>query len=88
MQIRCHRLLCEMEAYRDGLGAKDAQIQVKKFSSKHYMSHKRVPEHVEHINYLFRQVYIIAAELGRSNNNISINFENFSKSLLGICSPH
>jgi hypothetical protein len=35
-----------MEAYGDGLGAKDAQIQVKKFSSKHYTSHRRVPEHV------------------------------------------
>ena len=35
-----------MEAYGDGLGAKDAQIQVKKFSSKRYTSHRRIPEHV------------------------------------------
>jgi hypothetical protein len=28
-----------MEAYGDGLGAKDAQIQAKKFSSEHYKSH-------------------------------------------------
>jgi hypothetical protein len=33
-----------MEAYQSGLGARDAQIQVKKFSSKHYASHQRVPE--------------------------------------------
>ncbi|KIL57128.1 hypothetical protein M378DRAFT_1031360 [Amanita muscaria Koide BX008] len=41
-----HRMKRWMEAYKDGLGAKDAQIQVKKFSSKHYTSHRRVPEHV------------------------------------------
>jgi len=35
-----------MEAYRGGLGAKEAQIQVKKFSSKCYTSHGRVPEQV------------------------------------------
>lgn len=35
-----------MEAYRDGLGAKEAQIHVKKFSSKHYTSHRRVPNRV------------------------------------------
>ncbi|KAF8236655.1 hypothetical protein L208DRAFT_1525019 [Tricholoma matsutake] len=33
-----------MEAYGDGLGVKDAQIQVKKFSSKCYTSHRRIPE--------------------------------------------
>ena len=31
-----------MEAYGDGLGAKDTQMQVKKFSSRCYMSHRRV----------------------------------------------
>ncbi|KAF8237753.1 hypothetical protein L208DRAFT_1388659 [Tricholoma matsutake] len=41
-----HRMKQWMEAYGDGLGAKDAQIQVKKFSSKCYMSHRRIPEHV------------------------------------------
>jgi hypothetical protein len=35
-----------MEAYGDGLGAKEAQMQVKKFSSKHYTSHRRVPKRV------------------------------------------
>ena len=35
-----------MESYGDGLGAKDAQFQVKKFSSKRYTSHRGVPERV------------------------------------------
>jgi hypothetical protein len=35
-----------MEAYRDGLDAKKAQIQVKAFSSRRYASHRRVPEQV------------------------------------------
>jgi hypothetical protein len=35
-----------IEAYGDSLGAKDAQIQVKKFSSKRYTSHRRVPKRV------------------------------------------
>jgi len=41
-----HRMKRWMEAYRGGLGAKDAQIQVKKFSSRRYASHRRVPERV------------------------------------------
>ncbi|KAF8228642.1 hypothetical protein L208DRAFT_1290586 [Tricholoma matsutake] len=41
-----HRMKRWMEAYGDGLGAKDAQIQVKKFSSKRYTSHRRIPERV------------------------------------------
>ena len=42
-----HRMRRWMEAYGDGLGgAKDAQIMVKKFSSKRYTSHRRVPEAV------------------------------------------
>ena len=53
-----------MEAYGVAWGAKDAQIQVKKFSSKCYTSHRRVSQGC--INSLFRQVYIIAAESGRS----------------------
>jgi hypothetical protein len=32
-----------------GLQAKDAQVQVKAFSSKKYMSHRRVPETVAHV---------------------------------------
>ncbi len=39
-----HRMKRWMEAYRSGLGAKDAQKQVKKFSSRRYTSHRRVPE--------------------------------------------
>jgi hypothetical protein len=35
-----------MEAYRGGLDAKQAQIQVKAFSSRRYTSHRRVPERV------------------------------------------
>ena len=34
------------ETMDGGLEAKEAQIQVKKFSSKHYTSHRRVPERV------------------------------------------
>jgi hypothetical protein len=39
-----HRMKRWMDAYRSGLGAKEAQIQVRKFSSKRYSSHRRVPE--------------------------------------------
>lgn len=41
-----HRMQRWMEAYRDGLGAKDAQKQVKKFSSTRYTSHRRIPERI------------------------------------------
>jgi hypothetical protein len=39
-----HRMIRWMEAYRSGLTAKDAQFQVKAFSSRQYKSHRRVPE--------------------------------------------
>jgi hypothetical protein len=39
-----HHMIWWMEAYRGGLGAKDAQIKVKEFSSKLYTSHRRIPE--------------------------------------------
>jgi predicted transcriptional regulator len=39
-----HRVKRWMEAYRSGLNAKDAQIQVKSFSSYKYKSHRRIPE--------------------------------------------
>jgi hypothetical protein len=39
-----HRMIRWMEAYRSGLGAKDAQAQVTKFSSRMYKSHRRVGE--------------------------------------------
>ena len=39
-----HRMVQWMEAYKSGLGAKDAQVRVKVFSSKMYKSHRRVPE--------------------------------------------
>jgi len=41
-----HRMIRWMDAYRRGLGAKEAQSQVKKFSSKRYTSHRRVPDAV------------------------------------------
>ena len=40
---RTHRWIA---AYKDGLGAKDAQKRVRDFSSKKYKSHRRVPETV------------------------------------------
>ena len=39
-----HRMYRWMDAYRDGLSACDAQFKVKAFSSRKYMSHRRVPE--------------------------------------------
>lgn len=39
-----HRMVRWMDAYREGLGAKDAQFKVKQFSSHKYASHRRVPE--------------------------------------------
>jgi hypothetical protein len=39
-----HRVIRWMEAYRSGLSAKDAQVQVKAFSSYKYRSHRRIPE--------------------------------------------
>jgi len=41
-----HRMVRWIEAYRNGLGAKEAQSQVKQFSSRQYKSHRRVPETV------------------------------------------
>ncbi|KAH9913281.1 uncharacterized protein B0H18DRAFT_888533, partial [Fomitopsis serialis] len=39
-----HRTVRWTEAYRSGLGVKEAQFEVKRFSSKRYTSHRRVPE--------------------------------------------
>ncbi|KAJ3747056.1 hypothetical protein DFH05DRAFT_1377744, partial [Lentinula detonsa] len=39
-----HRMVRWMEAYRSGMDAKEAQFQVRAFSSKKYKSHRRVPE--------------------------------------------
>ncbi|KAF9552830.1 hypothetical protein CPC08DRAFT_646425 [Agrocybe pediades] len=41
-----NRMLRWMDAYKDGLSAKEAQMRVKTFSSKRYKSHRRVPERV------------------------------------------
>ncbi|KAI0354346.1 hypothetical protein OH77DRAFT_1549785 [Trametes cingulata] len=41
-----HRSLRWMEAYESGLSSKDAQFQVKAFSSRKYKSHRRIPETV------------------------------------------
>ncbi|KDQ30052.1 hypothetical protein PLEOSDRAFT_1036066 [Pleurotus ostreatus PC15] len=39
-----HRMYRWMDAYRGGLGAKDAQTHVRKYSSTVYKSHRRIPE--------------------------------------------
>jgi len=39
-----HRAWRFIDAYTNGLDAKDAQKQVKAFSSRRYKSHRRVPE--------------------------------------------
>ena len=41
-----HQMKRWMEAYQGGLGAKQAQIQVRNFSSRCYTSHRRVPERI------------------------------------------
>ena len=33
-----------IDAYGEGLGTKDAQVKVKKFSSTKYKAHRRIPE--------------------------------------------
>ncbi|KAG1850739.1 hypothetical protein C8R48DRAFT_750082 [Suillus tomentosus] len=44
IQLWEHRMHRWMEAYRTGLSTKDAQFQVKQFSSTKYKSHRRIPE--------------------------------------------
>ncbi|KIM63514.1 hypothetical protein SCLCIDRAFT_117061 [Scleroderma citrinum Foug A] len=39
-----HWMFRWMEAYRSGLDTRNAQLQVKQFSSRHYKSHRKVPE--------------------------------------------
>ncbi|KAF9497317.1 hypothetical protein BDN71DRAFT_1388121, partial [Pleurotus eryngii] len=39
-----HCMHCWMDAYRGGLEAKNAQFQVRKFSSRTYKSHCHIPE--------------------------------------------
>ena len=39
-----YQMIRWIEAYWSGLGAKEAQFQVKTFSSKHYKSHRHVSE--------------------------------------------
>ena len=41
-----HRVFRWMDAYRSGLSAKDAQFEVKQFSSTQYTSHCRISERV------------------------------------------
>jgi hypothetical protein len=41
-----NRMMRWIDAYRDGLNAKDAQLRVQTFSSKKYRSHHRVPQRV------------------------------------------
>ena len=44
-----HQVIQWMDAYRDGMGTKEAQIQVKKFSSHKQSSHCWVYEIVVHM---------------------------------------
>ena len=39
-----HRMWRWVDAYDGGMGARDAQLHVQKFSSRKYKSHRRVPE--------------------------------------------
>jgi hypothetical protein len=39
-----HQMKRWMEAYRTGLGARDAQFQVQAFSSRKYKSHRHIAE--------------------------------------------
>ena len=39
-----HRAWRFIDAYAEGLGARDAQKKVKEFSSRTYKSHRRIPE--------------------------------------------
>lgn len=39
-----HRMWRWLDAYEDGLAAREAQLHVQKFSSRKYKSHRRVPE--------------------------------------------
>jgi hypothetical protein len=80
-----------MEAYGNDLGAKDAQIHV--FS---VLNTTRLTEGFPgpsalcvagHIDFLFRQDYIIAAESG-SSNIISPSILSISDSSCGLISPH
>ncbi len=41
-----HRAWRFIDAYGEGLGAKDAQAKVRSFSSRKYTSHRRVSERV------------------------------------------
>ena len=41
-----NRMMRWMDAYRDGLNAKDAQLHIQAFSSRKYTSHRRVPDRV------------------------------------------
>jgi hypothetical protein len=41
-----NRMLRWVDAYKDGLSSKDAQMHVRAFSSRKYTSHRRVPETV------------------------------------------
>ncbi|KAJ7760045.1 hypothetical protein B0H16DRAFT_1313073 [Mycena metata] len=41
-----HRMVRWMDAYREGMETKDAQLQVRQFSSTTYSSHRRIPQGV------------------------------------------
>ncbi|KAJ7607101.1 hypothetical protein DFH06DRAFT_1275273 [Mycena polygramma] len=41
-----HRMYRWMDAYREGMGTQDAQLHVRKFGSRQYTSHRRIPDRV------------------------------------------
>ena len=52
-----HRMYRWMDAYRNGLSARDAQFKVKEFSSKKYSSHRRVPESLANLQSFYRVAF-------------------------------
>ena len=65
-----HRLFHWVDAYWAGLGSVEAQLQVKKFSSRQYKSHRRIPENVATI--FDRCMYFISE--GRQSGSNEKNF--------------
>lgn len=66
-----------MEAYWSGLGAKEAQIQVKNFSSRCYTSHRRIPESVATQFDTYITILGHGGRIRRPKKNNSPSFEYF-----------
>src|ERR1700722_3007873 len=69
-----HRMYRWMDAYRAGLGTSEAQIQVRKFSSTKYKSHRRVPEAVASAFDQAPACHCMVAKLGAVGENILLSF--------------